>query len=48
VNSSNYGTFSCITCHQHDQANTDPDHRGVRNYVYNATSCYSCHPQGRH
>jgi hypothetical protein len=48
VNQSNYATFSCITCHQHSQSNADPDHRGVRNYVYNATSCYSCHPQGRH
>jgi hypothetical protein len=47
VNQSNYATFSCITCHEHSQSNTDPHHSGVRNYVYNATSCYSCHPQGR-
>jgi hypothetical protein len=47
VNQSNYATFSCITCHQHSDANTTPHHSGVRNYVYNATSCYSCHPQGR-
>jgi hypothetical protein len=48
VNSSNYTQFSCITCHQHSDANTSPRHSGVRGYVYNATSCYSCHPQGRH
>jgi hypothetical protein len=47
INSSNYAAFSCITCHTHSQANTDPNHQGVPNYVYNATSCYSCHPTGQ-
>jgi hypothetical protein len=47
VNPSNYAVFSCITCHAHDQATTDPNHTGVRGYVYNGTSCYSCHPTGR-
>ncbi len=47
TNSSNYTVFSCITCHQHVQTDTDPIHSGVKNYVYNSTSCYSCHPQGR-
>jgi hypothetical protein len=47
VNQTNYATFSCITCHTHTQSSTDPHHNGVRNYVYNGTSCYSCHPQGR-
>jgi hypothetical protein len=46
INSSDYSVFSCITCHQHDQASTDPHHRGVRNYVYAATTCYTCHPRG--
>ncbi len=45
-NSSDYSVFSCILCHTHDQATTDPQHTGVANYVYNATSCYSCHPNG--
>jgi hypothetical protein len=48
VNPSNYTQFSCITCHQHSETNTSPKHNGVRGYVYNATSCYTCHPQGRH
>ena len=47
VNSSNYTQFSCIICHQHSDANTSRRHSGVRGYVYNGTSCYSCHPQGR-
>ncbi len=46
TNSSNYQVFSCINCHTHDQASTDPHHRSVRGYVYAPTSCYSCHPTG--
>ena len=47
TNPSNYQVFSCITCHTHDQASTDPHHRGVRNYSYGPTTCYTCHPTGR-
>jgi hypothetical protein len=46
VNSSDYAVFSCTNCHTHSQASVDPRHRGVRNYVYTPTSCYSCHPRG--
>jgi hypothetical protein len=46
VNPADYSAFSCITCHQHSQANTDPHHGGVRNYTYAPTSCYSCHRSG--
>ncbi len=46
VNAANYAAFSCITCHTHDAANTVPQHSGVGNFVYSATSCYSCHPTG--
>ncbi len=45
-NSTNYTVFSCTTgCHPAN--NTNNDHRGVRNYVYNSANCYACHPQGR-
>ena len=47
ANSSNYQVFSCIMCHTHTQSATDPHHRGVRNYVYAPTTCYSCHPTGQ-
>ncbi|MGB8491588.1 MAG: hypothetical protein WCE64_11085 [Bacteroidales bacterium] len=43
---SNYGVFTCISCHEHSQGNTDPHHTDVRGYVYSATSCYSCHSTG--
>ena len=47
ANPNNYQVFTCIACHTHAQASVDPRHRGVRNYVYSPTSCYSCHPTGR-
>ena len=47
TNSSNYAVFTCIACHQHsNQAQVTQDHQGVNNFVYNGTSCYSCHPRG--
>ena len=44
---SNYQVFTCTNCHTHTQADTDRQHRGIRNYVYSSPSCYSCHPTGR-
>ncbi|MEZ5353828.1 MAG: hypothetical protein R2762_14410 [Bryobacteraceae bacterium] len=48
TNPANYAVFTCTSCHQHNQTDTNKDHRGVRNYVYNSINCYQCHPQGRH
>jgi hypothetical protein len=48
TNLSNYSAFSCITCHEHNKTDMDDKHLGeVSGYVYNATSCYNCHPTGR-
>jgi hypothetical protein len=47
LDASNYNSFSCINCHTHTQAATDPHHRNVRGYSYAPTTCYQCHPQGR-
>jgi hypothetical protein len=47
VNPSNYQVFSCLTCHEHDKTTMDSKHQGIRNYVYNSTNCYSCHPTGK-
>ena len=47
TNSSDYGVFSCIDCHEHsDQAEVDNDHDEEPNYEYNSNACYSCHPDG--
>ena len=43
----NYSAFTCILCHEHsNKASVDSDHKGVTNYAYTATSCYTCHPGG--
>jgi hypothetical protein len=42
-----FSSFSCIVCHEHAQSETDGHHREVSGYVYSATSCYSCHRNGR-
>ncbi len=43
---SNYKVFSCVTCHEHSQGNTDPRHTGVSGYTYESAACYRCHPRG--
>ena len=42
----NFAVFSCITCHEHNQTETDSHHNDVSGYAYTATSCYECHPNG--
>ncbi len=42
----NYAEFSCTTCHEHNQSETDSDHKGISSYNYKSVSCYACHPQG--
>jgi hypothetical protein len=44
---SNFGTFSCIDCHAHNnQAQVNNAHTGVGGYSYTSLACYSCHPTG--
>jgi len=40
INPSNYGEFSCLTCHENE------GHGGVSGYSYNSLACYACHPTG--
>ena len=44
TNPSNFSVFQCTNCHTKTQ--TDSRHTDVRNYVYNSTNCYQCHPRG--
>ena len=46
TNSANFSLFSCTSA-CHSEAETDPRHSDVGNYVYSPTSCYSCHANGR-
>lgn len=40
--------FDCTACHEHNRTDTDSHHGGVRNYVYESSACYDCHPRGQH
>jgi len=43
----NYQLFSCIDCHEHnDAADLADEHSGVSGYVYQSAACYNCHPDG--
>ena len=42
-----YGNVACTSCHEHRAANTDPEHRGVRDYLFLDAECVRCHPRGR-
>jgi hypothetical protein len=42
-----YSVFSCLICHEHNQADVDSEHSGVSNYSYDSVSCYNCHPDGK-
>jgi hypothetical protein len=39
----NFGSFTCLTCHEHQRSEMDDKHREVRNYAYESRQCYSCH-----
>lgn len=43
-----WSTFECITCHEHNQADSRDHHREVNGYTWVSTECYRCHPNGRH
>lgn len=46
TNPSDYKIFSCINCHEHNQADTDDEHQGIGGYIYQSEACKACHPTG--
>jgi hypothetical protein len=46
-NPANYGEFSCLNCHEHNQAEMNDKHSGRSGYEYNSLACLDCHPNGR-
>ncbi|NCA75907.1 MAG: hypothetical protein EOM90_06190 [Alphaproteobacteria bacterium] len=46
TNPSNYQTFSCIDCHEHNKQDMDDEHQDVGGYSYNSQACFQCHPTG--
>ena len=41
-----YGQFTCLTCHEHNKSSMDSEHRGRSGYAYISTECLRCHPRG--
>ena len=46
TNPNNYADFSCIDCHEHNQAEMNSEHSGVSGYSWNSNACFECHPNG--
>ena len=43
----NFSFFSCQgACHEHTEQQMNDDHSEVNGYVFEATACLSCHPDG--
>ena len=40
--------FTCFSCHEHNQTDTDEKHKEVKGYTYAASACFQCHPNGKH
>jgi len=38
-----FGLFTCLSCHEHTKSRTDNDHSEVSGYVYESGQCYACH-----
>ena len=43
----NFKTFTCIVCHEHNKTKMDKEHKGKKGYVYSSPACYNCHPRGK-
>jgi hypothetical protein len=42
----NKQVWTCLECHEHAQAETDPVHAGMQEYSYTSSACMNCHPSG--
>jgi hypothetical protein len=46
TNAADKSQFTCIGCHDHAQAVTDPGHANIAGYTYDSPSCLKCHADG--
>ncbi len=42
-----FAVFTCLTCHEHNQADMDEKHKEEQDYVYDSPACLDCHPDGK-
>ena len=47
TNPASYAQFTCLSCHTHNQTETDGHHRSISGYRYDSQACYNCHRNGR-
>ncbi len=45
-NPADFSSYTCISCHAHNQTDMNDSHSGVAGYTYSSSACYSCHPGG--
>ncbi len=45
-NPSDYSSFTCISCHEHNKQDMDDEHDDVGGYIYESRACLECHPTG--
>lgn len=41
-----FSQFTCLSCHEHNQADMANDHSNVGGFAYDSRACYACHPDG--
>jgi len=46
TDSSDYGVFTCLNCHKHNETSMGEKHREVDGYSYDSVKCLACHPSG--
>jgi hypothetical protein len=39
-----FGQFTCLTCHEHSKSRMDSEHQGRSGYQYVSQECLRCHP----
>ena len=47
LNPTNFMSFSCTHCHEHNQSEMDDKHDDVSGYVWSSPACFQCHPDGK-
>jgi hypothetical protein len=44
---SDFGAFTCLSCHEHERTRMDEKHKEEQGYIYNSAECFDCHPNGK-
>jgi hypothetical protein len=47
ANPADWASFTCTSCHEHNQASMNDHHSEVNGYTWESQACFQCHPTGR-